>query len=235
MQIFLLFFHFLSIYLFIYFLFKFQLKKKFFIRLQQQQNKNNYKMSTIVSKAFITTTTILWIWMSSIYGLAVYGETFNSQPERTIGSVINSVQQLHEQQQQPPLNHLPLIQKQQQQQKSNLNGIIKQIQTKRSWQNLQGSWGKRSSQDLAAVAGSPDYIDDLIALYEQQLQHQQHSDKNNNVGSVLDSEQQYNLLKYLGDVVEDDDELFPPTTTSISSKRAWKSMTNGGWGKRLGG
>lgn len=95
-----------------------------------------------------------------------------------------------------------------------LNGLSK---TKRSWQKLQGSWGKRSDFD------GLEYADRLIAgkPYEATDAADFESASNNMLETYFDdldeqNQQQQQNLEHVS-----------------AAKRAWKSM-NGGWGKRIG-
>lgn len=89
--------------------------------------------------------------------------------------------------------------------------------TKRSWQKLQGSWGKRSDFD------GLEYADRLIAgnPYEATDAADFESASNNMLETYFDdldeqNQQQQQNLEHVS-----------------AAKRAWKSM-NGGWGKRIG-
>lgn len=153
-----------------------------------------------------TTTTILWILVSTIYGLAtVTGENVNGHPEHAIGSMP----------QQQQLQHEPLL-----------------VPAKRSWQNLQGSWGKRAqdhvvdSGDGSRTSNTQDYIDDLQSLYEHSYGG---GGASSGAADAVDFERNLLASLYLDDIVDGQQQ------ATNAAKRAWKSMNNGGWGKRIGG
>lgn len=126
-------------------------------------------------------------------------------------------------QQQQQLPPSPPQQQQQQQQTQNFgdtsndglsNGIGK---SKRSWQKLQGSWGKRSDFD------GLEYADRLIA------------GKPYEATDAADFESASNTMleTYFDDLDEQNQQQQQNLEHVSAAKRAWKSM-NGGWGKRIG-
>lgn len=161
-------------------------------------------MSTSKQLTTTTTTTILWILVSHIHGLTVNGEMFNGHPEHATGTV---QQQLHN-------IHAP------QQQQHQLMADEPLVPAKRSWQNLQGSWGKRAQDHVdSSSTNTQDYIDDIQSLYEQQHGY-------GGTADAMDFERNLLASMYLDDIVDGQ---------QTTAKRAWKSMNNGGWGKRIGG
>lgn len=93
---------------------------------------------------------------------------------------------------------------------SPLEQMSKYLKSKKSWQNLQGSWGKRDS------AGYPldEYSDDALS--------NRYVDDD-----VFDGDfQDMDGVGYVDDGDIGRQEFYP-------DKRAWKSM-NAGWGKRIG-
>lgn len=130
-----------------------------------------------------TVTFLIWIFISNIYQLNVVADqpssnTMTDNIQRTASNV-------------SPLEHMS-----------------RYLKSKKSWQNLQGSWGKRN-------VGYPleEYSDDALS---------------NRYGDddLLDGDFQDMDAGYVDDGDIGRQEYYP-------DKRAWKSM-NAGWGKRIG-
>lgn len=131
-----------------------------------------------------TVTFLIWIFISNIYQLNVVAD----QPSSN--AMTDNVQRTGP-------NASPLEQ------------MSRYLKSKRSWQNLQGSWGKRN-------VGYPleEYSDDTLSnrYIDDDLINGDFQDMDN-VGYVDE-----------GDIARQ--EYYP-------DKRAWKSI-NAGWGKRIG-
>lgn len=132
-----------------------------------------------------TVTFLIWIFISNIYQLNVVADqplsnTMTDNVQRTMPNV------------------------------SPLEKMSRYLKSKKSWQNLQGSWGKRSNvgyplEEYSDDAFSNRYIDD----------------------DIIDGDfQDMDSVGYVDDSDNGRQEYYP-------DKRAWKSM-NAGWGKRIG-
>lgn len=131
-----------------------------------------------------TVTFLIWIFISNIYQLNVVADqpspnTMTDNVQRTAPNV------------------------------SPLEQMSRYLKSKKSWQNLQGSWGKRNNvyplEEYSDDSLSNRYVDD--DLLDGDFQDM------DGVGYADD-----------GDIARQ--EYYP-------DKRAWKSM-NAGWGKRIG-
>lgn len=132
-----------------------------------------------------TVTFLIWIFISNIYQLNVVAD----QPSSN--TMTDNVQR-----------SLPNA--------SPLEQMSRYLKSKKSWQNLQGSWGKRSN------VGYPleEYSDD--ALSNRYIED-----------DAFDGDfQDMDGAGYVDDGDIGRQEYYP-------DKRAWKSM-NAGWGKRIG-
>lgn len=131
-----------------------------------------------------TVTFLIWIFISNISQLNVVADqpSSNTMTENVQRTVPNNVSPLEE--------------------------MSRYLKTKKSWQNLQGSWGKRNLYPLEEYSDdslSNRYIDaDLLDGDFQDMDGAGYADE--------------------GDIGRQ--EYYP-------DKRAWKSM-NTGWGKRIG-
>lgn len=153
------------------------------------------------------TTLMLWVILSNVYQIAVRADNL----------VDSQLSHQHSQQSTQPQDVASIIaqtqqqQLQQQPQYTPLESLVKQMHTKRSWQNLQSSWGKRTGQPQH----TSDEYDDLSKPYES------FDEESLNFAAPLYAD--------AADTIADDQQ----QRLLINAKRAWKSM-NSSWGKRLG-
>lgn len=158
----------------------------------------------------------VWLTIFGLYTISASSEQLLSEhiPEQQPfdGRFLMPAQQQQQQ---------PLPQQQPQQQhiiETSIAGLTNGVgKSKRSWQKLQGSWGKRSDFD------GLEYADRIIAgkPYEATDAADFESASNNMLETYFDdldeqNQQQQQNLEHVS-----------------AAKRAWKSM-NAGWGKRIG-